>query len=226
MVDEELHHRSLAFLDKRVGDERYFEEDFLGFYHENSLDTLALLYLDDKACQLQGVKLENVIGNDNSPSFLGQIMHPDDVERCDRGLWDFAAQADETRHHAYLQRLRLLHAEEYKVYFTCAKLNLERQRFQCVTTCLSDHFDFSVEARKLLEASTYIDNNIEVYTRFSPREREIMGWVCRGKTVTQIAEALFLSPHTVEKHKKNIAAKGKFRSNSAMIEFALNFNLL
>lgn len=226
MTEDELYRYSLDFLEKRIQNDNHAEEDFLGFYHENCADTLALLFLEEKACQLHGVKMKDIVGVQNSPNFLPQIMHPDDVERCDRGLLNFAAKKDETTRHSYIQRLRLLHSDTYKIYFTCARLNLARNRFQCVTICLSDQFDFSQEARNLLDASEYIDQHIEIYTRLSSREREIISWVCAGKSVPEIAESLFLSQHTIEKHKKNIFSKGAFRSNSELIEFALHFNLV
>lgn len=225
-MQEEFYSRSIDFLNKRIQNRDHVEEDFLGFYHENCVDTLALLFLEERACQLHGVVMEDITGTKNSPDFLGQIMHPDDVERSDRGLWDFAAKKDETARHSYLQRLRLLNSDEYKIYFTCARLNISRNRFQCVTVCLSDQLDFSQEARKLLDASEYIDQHVEIYTRFSAREREVISWVCKGKSVPEIAKALFLSPHTIEKHKKNIFSKSAFRTNSELIEFALHFNLV
>lgn len=39
------------------------------------------------------------------------------------------------------------------------------------------------------------------------REREILGWVARGKTNLEIAEILWLSPSTVRKHLENIYEK-------------------
>jgi DNA-binding CsgD family transcriptional regulator len=39
------------------------------------------------------------------------------------------------------------------------------------------------------------------------REREILGWVARGKTNLEIAEILWLSPSTVSKHLENIYGK-------------------
>jgi DNA-binding CsgD family transcriptional regulator len=39
------------------------------------------------------------------------------------------------------------------------------------------------------------------------REREVLGWVARGKTNPQIAELLWLAPSTVRKHLENVYAK-------------------
>jgi DNA-binding CsgD family transcriptional regulator len=39
------------------------------------------------------------------------------------------------------------------------------------------------------------------------REREVLGWVARGKTNAEIAELLWLAPSTVRKHLENVYAK-------------------
>jgi DNA-binding CsgD family transcriptional regulator len=43
--------------------------------------------------------------------------------------------------------------------------------------------------------------------RLTPREREILAWVARGKTNREIAAELYLSPGTVRKHLDNVYAK-------------------
>ena len=41
----------------------------------------------------------------------------------------------------------------------------------------------------------------------TPREREILAWVARGKTNREIAAVLYLAPGTVGKHLDNVYAK-------------------
>jgi DNA-binding CsgD family transcriptional regulator len=49
----------------------------------------------------------------------------------------------------------------------------------------------------------------------SPREREILDWVARGRTNSEIAEALWIAPTTVRKHLENIYAKLGVRTRTA-----------
>jgi DNA-binding CsgD family transcriptional regulator len=41
----------------------------------------------------------------------------------------------------------------------------------------------------------------------TPRERQILAWVARGKTNSEIAEILWIAPTTVRRHLENIYAK-------------------
>jgi DNA-binding CsgD family transcriptional regulator len=43
--------------------------------------------------------------------------------------------------------------------------------------------------------------------QLTPREREVLSWVARGKTNPQIAEVLWVSPATVRKHLENVYGK-------------------
>ena len=49
------------------------------------------------------------------------------------------------------------------------------------------------------------------------REREILGWVERGKTNAEIAEILWLSPSTVRKHLENAYGKLGVRTRTAAV---------
>lgn len=55
----------------------------------------------------------------------------------------------------------------------------------------------------------------------SPREREIVAMIARGKTNKEIADALFLSVHTVTTHRRNITAKLQLHSAAAITIFAV-----
>jgi DNA-binding CsgD family transcriptional regulator len=41
----------------------------------------------------------------------------------------------------------------------------------------------------------------------TPRERQILAWVARGKTNPEIAQILWVAPSTVRKHLENVYAK-------------------
>jgi DNA-binding CsgD family transcriptional regulator len=49
------------------------------------------------------------------------------------------------------------------------------------------------------------------------RERQILGWVARGKTNLEIAEVLWLSPSTVRKHLENIYGKLGVHNRTAAV---------
>ena len=62
--------------------------------------------------------------------------------------------------------------------------------------------------------------------RLSPREADILRLVARGMSDAQIAERLFLSPHTVHRHVANIRTKLRTPSRAAAVAHASRHGLL
>ncbi len=64
------------------------------------------------------------------------------------------------------------------------------------------------------------------YDGLSPREREILGLIAQGLTSGEIAEKLFLSPHTIQSHRDHIMAKLGLHSKAALIKYAISRGLI
>jgi len=60
----------------------------------------------------------------------------------------------------------------------------------------------------------------------SDREKEVVKQVALGKTNKEIGEALFISPHTVITHRKNITKKLGIKTVSGLTVFAILNNLI
>jgi DNA-binding NarL/FixJ family response regulator len=60
----------------------------------------------------------------------------------------------------------------------------------------------------------------------TPREKEILGLIAEGYTNPQIAEKIFLSPFTVDSHRKNLLAKLNVKNTAMLIRFAVEHKLI
>jgi DNA-binding NarL/FixJ family response regulator len=59
----------------------------------------------------------------------------------------------------------------------------------------------------------------------SKREIEIINLIAEELTTQEIAEKLFISPHTVDTHRKNLLAKLNVRNTAGIVKFALQNHL-
>lgn len=59
------------------------------------------------------------------------------------------------------------------------------------------------------------------FRQITPREKEILQLLTKGLTSTEIAEQLFISPRTVEKHRTNIRKKLGQKNTAALVRFAM-----
>ena len=62
--------------------------------------------------------------------------------------------------------------------------------------------------------------------KLTRREKEVLTEASLGLTTGQIAEKLFISPHTVESHRKNLIEKFDAKNLSSAIKLALEYGLI
>ena len=60
----------------------------------------------------------------------------------------------------------------------------------------------------------------------TPREKEVLELIAQGYTNPQIAEKIFLSPFTVDSHRKNLLAKLGVKNTASLIRFAVEKKLI
>lgn len=97
----------------------------------------------------------------------------------------------------YLERSGMNYTERERALFSLLRPHLARMRV-------------NAESRRRLDATGGL----------TPREAEVLGWVARGKTNTEIAAVLFISPQTVRKHLENIFEKLDVRTRTAAAAYA------
>jgi len=62
--------------------------------------------------------------------------------------------------------------------------------------------------------------------KLTRREKEVLAEAAKGLTTNQIAEKLFISPHTVESHRKNLMEKFQTSNISSAIKLAIEYGLI
>ncbi|MEL7159766.1 MAG: response regulator transcription factor [Bacteroidota bacterium] len=60
----------------------------------------------------------------------------------------------------------------------------------------------------------------------TPREREVLELICRQRTTREIATALFITPRTVEGHRKNLLEKTDSRNVAGLVVYAIRNGLV
>ncbi|SEL49821.1 response regulator transcription factor [Streptacidiphilus jiangxiensis] len=74
--------------------------------------------------------------------------------------------------------------------------------------------------RELSRARGELDEGARLAAALTPRELEVLGFLCAGLTRCAIAEQLFVSPRTVRTHVQNILAKLDVHSSLAAVALA------
>jgi DNA-binding CsgD family transcriptional regulator len=84
----------------------------------------------------------------------------------------------------------------------------------------------AAKAERLLAENNFLRKNYHKFDQLTRREREILGMTALGKSASEISEALFISLHTVETHRKNIKKKLGTNSYYNLNQYARAFDLI
>lgn len=71
-----------------------------------------------------------------------------------------------------------------------------------------------------------IDHDKPLHESLSNREFEVMRLIAEGKSVSEIAEILFISVNTVTSYRSRIMEKMKMKTNAEIIRYAIDQNLI
>lgn len=83
---------------------------------------------------------------------------------------------------------------------------------------------FSPEVQKsLFEAA--LDDPLDL-PKLTRREQEVLRCIAEGKTTADIGDTLFISPHTVETHRRNLMQKFQVSNAAALIRVASQYQLI
>lgn len=83
-----------------------------------------------------------------------------------------------------------------------------------------DLLDAVNSALRMCKEQTEIRNRFERFYSLSLREKEILSLVARGKTSKEVAQALEISPKTVEAHRASLLRKLGAKSTSSAVHMA------
>lgn len=78
---------------------------------------------------------------------------------------------------------------------------------------------FGVEVQKAMANTIF--HSLGNTPRLTKREKQILKLVVSGKTNNQIAEELFISPLTVETHRRNLMKKMKASNTASLVKIAI-----
>lgn len=95
---------------------------------------------------------------------------------------------------------------------------------QCINDAMEGRMALSREAKEIMARPGLRDlKTAPVLTR---REKEILKHIADGKTSAVIAAELFLSPLTVETHRRNLMQKFEVKNMAALIKAAMEYELI
>ncbi len=89
----------------------------------------------------------------------------------------------------------------------------------CINEAMNGQITFSQAVKEIMARPSTSD--LKGIPQLTKREKEILHLIAEGKTTAVIAEELYLSPLTIETHRKNLMQKFKVKNVAALIKEAV-----
>ncbi len=104
------------------------------------------------------------------------------------------------------------------------KNSSKEELIQAIHAVHEGHIYFSGEVGIALQE--YQKSSMKELPVLTPREKEVLELIAEGYTNPQIAEKIFLSPFTVDSHRKNLLAKLAVKNTASLIRLAVEKKLI
>ncbi|HVI48984.1 MAG TPA: response regulator transcription factor [Chitinophaga sp.] len=95
----------------------------------------------------------------------------------------------------------------------------EAELLRCIDDTLNNQLTFSDAIKEIMWQPSIADLSTVPY--FTRRETEVLKLIAAGKTTAEIAKYLFLSPLTIDTHRRNMMQKLKVNNTPALIKIAM-----
>ena len=95
---------------------------------------------------------------------------------------------------------------------------------QCLDLAVKKQMVFSAAVQEII--ANPIHSDLPLLPKLTKRETEILKLIALGKTSIQIGEELFLSPLTIETHRKRMMSKFKTKNMMSLIKIATENKLI
>lgn len=95
---------------------------------------------------------------------------------------------------------------------------------ECFHGALSGNIVFCNETKNIISKPS--PQELTTTPRLTKREKQILQFLAKGKTSNEIADDLFLSPLTVDTHRKNLLQKFGAKNSAELVHIAVQQNMI
>jgi len=199
----------------------------------HELDTLKpqqISYMNDWGCENLGHSLEEI--NAMGPAYYDRFFEQEQSKILMAGIADYYQRQDHSSLYSFFQQVRSGPKSEFNWYYTVCKF-MRESRFDQQTTKMIIVANpvagmglMVNKVNRILEQNSFVAKNYKKFISLTRREKEIITLLTEGKSSPEISDLLFISKHTVSKHRRNIVLKLEIHSFAELLKFAIAFELI
>ena len=160
-----------------------------------------------------------------------RFFNPDEAQEYVPKIYALLKQDDPTATVSFFQQVRTGPNRMSELYLSTAKvLAVDTAGQPLLLINLSFPIDptshFTVKVQRLFDENQFLRAHAASFACLTKREREALCGVVLGQSAAESAEALFISPQTVETHRRNLRRKLGTSSIFELGQYARAFDLI
>lgn len=210
------------------------------FFYIVRLPDLKLLYMHPGFCSVLGYK-EIIEELDH----LYSMIHPDDrsvVIEATRKILYILAQSRAPMENSFYITFRMLNAAGEYIWIQRQTGSFQYDPEGKIITYISIVRDLScIPGKNIHEISCHMTGPLSHIVEFpdkelkgyianrsilTNRELQVLKELFKGKTSQEVGDALFISVHTVDQHRRNMLHKTKTKNTRELLNYAISHNLI
>jgi len=194
------------------------------------LQPIGCSYMNKWGCERLGTCVEEI--NELGDTYYDQYFVTEEKVASFEGIGNYLAAGDFDKQYNFFQRVRLYSHTNYTWFYTVCKLLKIKtdsgfvEKLVLLSSPVMGLDNLVARVNKTLDQDNYIRTHYRKFALLTNREKEIISLLANGRSTKDIAEQLFLSPHTVSTHRKNLIQKIECHSFAELLQFAMAFDLV
>ncbi|RCH55920.1 LuxR family transcriptional regulator [Mucilaginibacter hurinus] len=214
---------------KKIDDFAPYAEQMPGVVIIHHVGNFNVVYMTSNGLQQLGVTLDELqqMGTEYYPRFF----NIEDYETFIPKMENLLKKNDPTQSFSYFQQVKIVGKTGWTWHISSTRIFMQDddgKPFLSITTAIPIDRMKHIEAKaeRLLKENTFLRKNSKAFSSLSKREQIILKLVAIGKSSPEIAQELFISPETVQTHRRNIKQKLGISTGYEFTEYASAFDLI
>ena len=190
----------------------------------------SVVWMNKRGLNQLNIELEDLIKLDDK-SYYDRYFNPEDAEDYVPKILDLLERNNDDELITFFQQVKVNNQDFWTWHMSSTKITLRDDLNQPVLLLtlslpIESMHTMSLKADKLLQENNFLRANMGLFSTLSKRELEILKHLARGESAIECGELLFISPKTVETHRKNIRKKLGTSSFYELSRYARAFDLI
>lgn len=187
-------------------------------------------YMNSWGCEHLGSSVEEV--NQLGEAYYERYFVKEESQSIFAGMNDYLALGDFDKQYNFFQRVKLYGDKEFTWFYTVCKVvevkvaSALASKIVLLSSPVMGMDGLIARVNKTLDQDQYIRAHYRRFAELTQREKEIIALLANGKSTAEISGQLYISPHTVSTHRKNIIRKIECKTFAELLRFATAFDLV